>query len=64
MIDLALSLLIAALNHASEISTLIQNAKAQNRDLTLAEIQAVFDADSLARAKLTIDIATAKAAGK
>lgn len=63
-IDLALSLLIALLNNASSISALIAQAKSENRDITPAELQALFDTDALARAKLVIAIAEAKAAGK
>ncbi len=60
-LDLALGLLIALLNNASAISSLIQKAKAENRDLTAAELQSLFDADALARARLVIAIAEAKA---
>lgn len=62
--DIILSLAIAALNHGTELAQLYQQAKAENRDITDAELQSVFDKDSLARAKLTIDIAAAKAAGR
>ncbi len=61
--DLAISLLIALISHASEISALITKAKGEGRDITEAELQAVFDADALARAKLTLAIAAAKAKG-
>lgn len=61
--DLLLSLLIALATHAGEISQLITNAKAQGRDVTEEELRAVFDKDAVARAKLTLDIAAAKAAG-
>ena len=63
-IDLLLSLLIALATHAGEISAVITKAKGENRDITNEELQAVFDADQLARAKLTVAIAAAKAAGK
>ncbi|MES1993178.1 MAG: hypothetical protein V4457_06135 [Pseudomonadota bacterium] len=62
-IDLVLSLALALLTHAGEISALITKAKSENRDITDAELQAVFDADALARARLTVAIAAAKAAG-
>lgn len=62
--DLVLSLFIAGINHANELGNLYQQCKAENRDPTDAEMQAVFDKDSVARAKLTLDIAAAKAAGK
>jgi hypothetical protein len=60
-VDLALSLLIALINQAGTISGLITKAKAENRDITPAELQNLFDADSLARARLVIAIADAKA---
>lgn len=63
-IDLLLSAFIAAATHAAEISDLIRKAHTEKRDVTAAEVQAVFDDAALARAKLTIDIAAAKAAGK
>jgi hypothetical protein len=63
-IDLALSLVIALINNAAAISNLIQTAKAEGRDITPAELQALFDADALARAKLEIAISEAKAAGR
>jgi hypothetical protein len=62
--SLAIDLLVALLNNASSISALIQNAGTQNRDITAAELQALLDNDTLARAKLMVAIAAAKAAGK
>lgn len=59
--DLLLSFLIATATHAGEISALITQAKAQGRDITDAELQAVFDKDAVARAKLVLAIAAAKA---
>ena len=61
--DLAVSLLLALINNAGQISQLIQNAKAQNRDITMAELQSIVDADQVARANLVLAIANAKAAG-
>lgn len=61
--DLVLSLLIALINQAATVSALIQKAKAENRDVTPAELQTLFDTDALARAKLVIAISEAKAAG-
>jgi hypothetical protein len=61
--SLAIDLLVALLQNASAISALIQNAGTQNRDITAAEIQSLLDNDALARAKLVIAIAAAKAAG-
>lgn len=63
-ISLAVDVLVALLNNSAAISSLIQNATAQNRDVTMAELQALLDNDALARAKLVIAIATAKATGK
>lgn len=62
--DLILSLLIASMSHAAELGALYTKLKTEGREATDAETQAVFDKDTLARAKLTIDIAAAKAAGK
>lgn len=64
MTDLVLSLLIALLNNASSISALIVKAKAENRDVTPAELQGLLDNDALERAKLVVAIAAAKATGK
>lgn len=64
MTDLVLSLLIALLNNASAISALITKAKAEGRDVTPAEVQALLDNDGLERAKLVVAIATARAAGR
>jgi hypothetical protein len=61
--DLAVSLLLALVNNAGQISQLITNAKAQNRDLTMAELQAIIDADQVARASLVEAIAGAQAKG-
>lgn len=63
-IDLLLSAFIAAATHASEISELIKKAHAAGGDVSEAEVQSVFDAAAVARAKLTLDIAAAKAAGR
>lgn len=57
---LAVDLLIAAINNAQAISNLIANAKVQNRDITLEELQSVVSGDELARANLVIAIAKAK----
>lgn len=61
--ELAVSLLLAVINNAGQISQLISTAKSQNRDITMAELQAIIDADQVARANLVIAIANAKAAG-
>jgi hypothetical protein len=64
MTDLVVSLLIALLQNASAISTLIQKAKLEGRDVTPEELKALLDNDALERAKLVVAIASAKAAGK
>ncbi len=64
VLDLAVSLLLALINNAQGISQLISNAKNQNRDLTLAELQGIVDGDAVARANFVLAIAAAKAAGK
>lgn len=61
---LAIDLLVALIQNAATISALIQNAGVQNRDITLAELQTLLESDSLARAKLVVAIAAAKADGK
>jgi hypothetical protein len=63
-ISLAINLLIALIENAAAISQLIQKAQGEGRDVTSAELQALLDTDALARAKLVIAIAEAKAAGR
>ena len=63
MTDLVLSLLIALINNAAAVSTLIQKAKLENRDVTPDELKALLDNDAVERAKLVVAIAGAKAAG-
>jgi hypothetical protein len=61
--DLAISLVLALINNAGQISQLITTAKSQNRDITLAELQSIIDGDAVARANLVLAIAAAKAKG-
>lgn len=61
---LAIELLIAIINNAAAVSAVIANAKAQNRDVTMAELQTIIDGDAVARANLVLAIAAQKAAGK
>lgn len=61
--SLAIELLIAIINNAATVSALISNAKAQNRDVTMAELQTLVDSDAVARANLVLAIAAAKAKG-
>jgi hypothetical protein len=60
MTDLALQLLITALAHASELSALIQNARAENREVSDAELNALHAKYDTARAALMADIAKQK----
>lgn len=55
--DIALQLLITALAHASELSALIQNARAQNRDISSDELNALHAKYDAARAALLAEIA-------
>lgn len=61
---LAVDLLIAMITNAGQISALITNAKSQNRDITLDELQTIIGADDVAYANAVLAIAAAKAAGK
>jgi len=64
-ITLALELVVALLAKSTEISLLIQQAKAQGRDTLTAEEWASIEAkDSAARQALVEAIAKAKAAGR
>lgn len=64
-IDLALTLLIAMINNAANISDLIAKARAAGKtDISSADLQAIIDGDAVARANLVLAIAAAKAAGK
>ncbi len=58
--ELALQLLITALSHASELSALIQNAHAQNRDISPEELNALHAKYDAARAALIADISKPK----
>ncbi len=62
--DLLLSMFIAGLEHMNEIAALIKADKVDGHDITLAQVETVFDNASLGRAQLTLDIAKAKAAGR
>ena len=56
-VDLLLTLLITALNRAGEISALIANARKEGRDVSDAELDALFAQDDAARAELLSVIA-------
>lgn len=62
--DLAITLLISALNHASEIGALISRARAEGRDVSDAEIDALLAQDDAAKAKLAAHIQQAKSEGR
>jgi len=56
----AVTLLVELLKQASAISSLVQRAQSENRDLTPAELDAVAERDDEARASLVAAIAKAK----
>lgn len=51
-INLAITLLLSALNRASEIGTLISKARSENRDISDAELDALAENDDVAREAL------------
>lgn len=53
---LALNLLTGLLAQAGSVSALVQQASAEGRDVTSAELDGVFSADVIARTKLQADI--------
>lgn len=61
-VDLLLTLLITALNRASEIGMLIDRARREGRDVSEAELDALFAQDDAARDELQAAIDAAKAA--
>ena len=63
-LSLGIELLIALLNNAGAVSALIQKAQAAGTDISVQDLQALLDADTLARARLVVAIAAARAAGK
>lgn len=62
-IDVAISLLLALLDRATQISALIGGARKEGRDITPAELDALIDADKVARQALVDAIAKAKTGG-
>ena len=60
-IALLLNVLLSALSKLSEISTLINNARAEGRDVSMEELDALDVKDDVARAALVAAIAKAKA---
>lgn len=63
-IDLFLSIVLAALNHSSELSAMYLKAKSENRDISDEELQSVYDKDETGHVRVLVDIAKAKAAGR
>lgn len=60
----AINLLLGLLDRAAQISSVIQTAQSQGRDVTEAELDQLVAQDDAARAKLDQAIAAARAAGK
>lgn len=63
-VEAAIELVLQLLNAASVVGQRISAARAEGRDLTSEELQAVVDADSQARARLVEQIEIAKAEGR
>lgn len=61
---LAVQLLLGLLDRATQVTQLIDKARAENRDVTVSELDALSTAFDEANAKLTDAIAEAKAQGK
>jgi len=59
-IDIALELMLAALNHANQIGALISRARAEGRDISPAELDGLRAADDAAKLKLQQAIDAAK----
>jgi hypothetical protein len=60
--ELAVELLIALINQAATITTLLANAKAAGRDILPSELDGLALADDVARAELVIAIANRRKA--
>lgn len=60
----AIDLALALMARATQISTLVRNAQAEQRDLTTEELDAVVKSDDTALEQLNAAIATAKAEGR
>ena len=58
-VNAAISVLLALINNAGQISLLIQRAQAENRDLSIEEWAAITAADDGARAELAAAIKAA-----
>ena len=62
-IDALITLILGLLDRASAIGALITTARAEGRDVSVAELDALVAADQVARQNLVDAIAAAKAAG-
>lgn len=60
--ELALTLLFGLLDRVAAINSLLQKAKAEGRDITEAELDALAAQDDVARSKLAAEIAKARGA--
>lgn len=58
----ALNLILGLIDRAAAIKALLDAAKAEGRDVTLAELDALVAADDLARAELVAAIQAARGA--
>lgn len=58
--ELLITLLLGLVDRAAAISALLSQAKAQNRDITDAEIRALMQDDDVARSALVTAIAKAR----
>jgi hypothetical protein len=58
-----IELLLGLIDRASAISTLLNTAKSQGRDVTTAELDALFAVDATARDALEAAIAKVRAGG-
>jgi len=61
-VELAIQLLLGLVDRAAAISALLTTAKAENRDVTQAELDALVAADDVAKAALDAAIKAARAA--
>ncbi len=62
--ELVITLLLGLLDRATQITTLIQTARTEGRDITPAELDALVEKDNVARKALDDAIAKAKAEGR
>jgi RNA:NAD 2'-phosphotransferase (TPT1/KptA family) len=58
------TLLLGIIERAAAVGSLINTARAQGRDISLEELEALTDADDKARSELQAAIARAKSEGR